>query len=226
LVAAGGRPLIYALYRAIVDKCDKVAYAVPSWNNNHYTHFVEAEHRIVEALPENNFMPTAADLQPLIKGASLLSLCSPQNPTGTTFTKSELEAICDMVLEENKSRTANEKKLYVMYDQMYWHLTYGEIRHYNPVSLRPEMREYTIFIDAISKVFAATGVRVGWTFGPANIIDKMKSIMGHLGAWSPMAEQKATAKFLYNTKAIDQYLLHFKSEVATVCNAFTMVCRT
>lgn len=215
LVAAGGRPLIYALYRAIVDKGDKVAYAVPSWNNNHYTHFVEAEHRIVEALPENNFMPTAADLQPLIKGASLLSLCSPQNPTGTTFTKSELEAICDMVLEENKSRTANEKKLYVMYDQMYWHLTYGEIRHYNPVSLRPEMREYTIFIDAISKVFAATGVRVGWAFGPANIIDKMKSIMGHLGAWSPMAEQKATAKFLYNTKAIDQYLLHFKSEVAT-----------
>lgn len=215
LVAAGGRPLIYALYRAIVDKGDKVAYAVPSWNNNHYTHFVEAEHRIVEALPENNFMPAAADLQPLIKGASLLSLCSPQNPTGTTFTKSELEAICDMVLEENKSRTANEKKLYVMYDQMYWHLTYGEIRHYNPVSLRPEMREYTIFIDAISKVFAATGVRVGWAFGPANIIDKMKSIMGHLGAWSPMAEQKATAKFLYNTKAIDQYLLHFKSEVAT-----------
>jgi len=213
LVAAGGRPLIYALYRAIVDKGDKVVYAVPSWNNNHYTHFVEAEHRVVEARPENNFMPTAADLQPHLKGATLLSLCSPQNPTGTTFTKSELEAICDMVLEENKTRTGNEKKLYVMYDQMYWHLTYGVIKHYNPVSLRPDMREYTIFIDAISKVFAATGVRVGWAFGPANIIDKMKSIMGHIGAWSPMAEQKATAKFLYDTKAIDAYLLHFKNEV-------------
>ena len=213
LVAAGGRPLIYALYRAIVDKGDKVVYAVPSWNNNHYTHFVEAEHRVVEARPENNFMPTAADLQPHLKGATLLSLCSPQNPTGTTFTKSELEAICDMVLEENKTRTGNEKKLYVMYDQMYWHLTYGVIKHYNPVSLRPDMREYTIFIDAISKVFAATGVRVGWAFGPANIIDKMKSIMGHIGAWSPMAEQKATAKFLYDTKAIDAYLLNFKNEV-------------
>jgi len=213
LVAAGGRPLIYALYRAIVDKGDKVVYAVPSWNNNHYTHFVEAEHRVVEARPENNFMPTAADLQPHLKGATLLSLCSPQNPTGTTFTKSELEAICDMVLEENKTRTGNEKKLYVMYDQMYWHLTYGVIKHYNPVSLRPDMREYTIFIDAISKVFAATGIRVGWAFGPANIIDKMKSIMGHIGAWSPMAEQKATAKFLYDTKAIDAYLLHFKNEV-------------
>ena len=55
-----------------------------------------------------------------------------------------------------------------MYDQMYWHLTYGDIQHYNPVSLRPEMRSYTIFIDAISKVFAATGVRVGWSLGPAD----------------------------------------------------------
>src|SRR4051812_28764426 len=43
LVAAGGRPLIYAVFRAIVDKGDKVIYAVPSWNNNHYTHFLEAE---------------------------------------------------------------------------------------------------------------------------------------------------------------------------------------
>src|SRR5690349_13883111 len=60
LVAAGGRPLIYALYRAICDKGDKVIYAVPSWNNNHYTHFVGAEHTVVEAKAENNFMPTVA----------------------------------------------------------------------------------------------------------------------------------------------------------------------
>ena len=72
-----------------------------------------------------------------------------------------------MVLEENASGVPSEKKLYLMYDQMYWHLTYGDIKHYNPVSLRPAMREYTIYIDAISKVFAATGVRVGWAFGPA-----------------------------------------------------------
>ncbi|MDB5197229.1 MAG: aminotransferase, partial [Flaviaesturariibacter sp.] len=54
LVASGGRPLIYALYRAICDKGDKIIYAVPSWNNNHYTHFVEGEHIIVEAKAENN----------------------------------------------------------------------------------------------------------------------------------------------------------------------------
>ena len=52
LIAAGGRPLIYALYRAIVDKGDKVIYAVPSWNNNHYVHFVEGQHVVIEAKPE------------------------------------------------------------------------------------------------------------------------------------------------------------------------------
>lgn len=213
LVASGGRPLIYSLFRAVCDKGDKIIYAVPSWNNNHYTHFIGGEHIVIEAHAENNFMPRADAILPHIKEATLLSLCSPQNPTGTTFRKHDLEAICDMVIEENKRRGDSEKKLYVMYDQMYWHLTYGDITHYNPVSLRPAMREYTVFIDAISKVFAATGVRVGWSMGPARVIGKMKSILTHLGAWAPMAEQKAVAYYLGNREGIKRYLSHFKREI-------------
>ncbi|HVZ57592.1 MAG TPA: aminotransferase class I/II-fold pyridoxal phosphate-dependent enzyme [Chitinophagaceae bacterium] len=212
LVASGGRPLIYSLFRAICDKGDKVIYAVPSWNNNHYTHFVGGDHIVIEATAANNFMPTAQAIRPHIREATLISLCSPQNPTGTTFRKEELEAICDLVLEENARRGEQEKKLYVMYDQMYWHLTYGAIRHYNPVSLRPAMREYTIFIDAISKVFAATGVRVGWSLGPSAVISKMKAILTHVGAWAPMAEQKAVAYYLtHYRQEITQFLTRFKA---------------
>jgi aspartate aminotransferase len=214
LVSSGGRPLIYAAFRAVCDKGDKVIYPVPSWNNNHYTHFTDGEHVVIEATAENNFMPRAEDIRPHVKNAALISLCSPQNPTGTTFKKEELEAICDLVLEENKRRSDTEKKLFLMYDQMYWQLTYGTIKHYDPVSLRPAMRDYTIYIDAISKVFAATGVRVGWSMGPAAVISKMKSILGHVGAWAPMAEQKAVAKFLANKDEIDKYLAHFKNELA------------
>jgi aspartate aminotransferase len=124
-----------------------------------------------------------------------------------------LEKICALVVEENKRRTDDQKKLYVMYDQMYWHLTYGDTKHYDPVSLNPEMREYTVYIDAISKVFASTGVRVGWSLGPKLILDKMKAILSHVGAWAPMAEQKAVAKFLYQTEAVDSFLAHFKQEL-------------
>lgn len=213
LVAAGGRPLIYTTFKTLVDKGDKVIYPVPSWNNNHYIHMTDGEHCMIETKPENNFMPLAEDIAPHIKGATLLCICTPQNPTGTTLPKSELEKICQMVLDENKSRTDYEKKLYIMFDQMYWTLTYGDTEHFNPVTFHPEMKQYTIFIDGISKVFAATGVRVGWALAPANIIAKMKAILSHLGAWSPMAEQKATAKYLTQDDKIAQYLTHFKAEI-------------
>ena len=213
LIAAGGRPLIYALYRAVVDKGDKVIYPAPSWNNNHYVHFTEGEHVMLEAKKENNFMLTADQIAPHLKGATLLSLCSPLNPTGTTFGKEELSAICKLVIEENKSRVDGVKKLYLMYDQIYWTLTFGDTVHYNPVTLNPAMKDYTIFIDGISKTFAATGVRVGWAMGPAEVLAKMRSINSHLGAWSPMAEQKAVARFLGKTEAIDKYFVHFKAEI-------------
>jgi len=213
LVASGGRPLIYAVFRAVCDKGDKVIYAVPSWNNNHYSHFIGAQHVVIEATPETKFMPSVEAICPNIKGATLISLCSPQNPTGTTMSREALEAICDMIIEENASRGENEKKLYLLYDQMYWHLTYGNTRHYDPVSLKPEMKPYTIYIDAISKVFAATGVRVGWAMGPQNILSKMKAILTHIGAWAPMAEQKAVAQYLKMDESIDRFLNNFRSEV-------------
>lgn len=213
-VASGGRPLIYALFKVIVDKGDKVVYGVPSWNNNHYVHLTEGQHCEVSCLPENDFMPTVEDLKPHIKGASLICLCTPQNPTGTTLGKNALAEICELILEENASRGPEEKKLYLMFDQMYWTLTYGETVHYNPLTLNPAMKPYTIFIDGISKVFSATGVRVGWALGPEHVIAKMKAILSHLGAWAPMAEQHAVAKYLPMKEAIGNYLTQFKSEIA------------
>lgn len=214
LISAGGRPLIYATYRAIVDRGERVIYATPSWNNNHYTHFVEGEHVVVEATPEDNFMPTAASLRPLVKGASLLALCSPLNPTGTTFSREQLSDILDLVLEENASREPDEKKLYLLFDQIYWQLTFGDTVHYSPVGLRPELREYTVYIDGMSKAFASTGVRVGWALGPAAVIAKMKAILSHIGAWSPMPEQKAASRYLLQTEPVTRFLSDFRGQLS------------
>lgn len=213
LISGGARPLIYAVYQTLLDPQDKVLFPVPSWNNNHYTHLSRGQQIFVETTPENKFMPTAAELKPFISDASLLAVCSPLNPTGTTFTEQGLKEICEMVLEENRKRGASRKPLYLLYDQIYWTLTFGDTQHVDPVTLCPDMKNYTIYIDGISKSFAATGVRVGWAFGPQKIIDKMKSILSHVGAWSPKAEQVATAKYLKDDKAIDTYLTSFKDEV-------------
>jgi aspartate aminotransferase len=214
VIAGGARPVIYAIFRALVDQGDTVVFPVPSWNNNHYTYLNNAEAILIETKPEHKFMPTAADLKPHISKANLIALCSPLNPTGTTFSKKDLEEICDLILVENTKRNAEGKKpLYLMYDQIYWALTFGETKHYNPVTLRPEMKNYTVFVDGISKSLAATGVRVGWSMGPKKIIDKMKSILTHIGAWAPKAEQLASAVYLDDLKGYDQFLGEIKTKI-------------
>jgi aspartate aminotransferase len=205
LVTSGSRPGIYATYKALVDPGDRVLYPAPSWNNNHYCHLVGAEGVAVVCPPEDDFLPTRASLEPLVRGARMIALNSPLNPTGTAFTPEALEGICDLVLAENARRGPGERPLFVMYDQVYWTLTFGDTRHVNPVSLRPQMEPYTVFIDGISKAFAATGVRVGWTVAPADVTARMAAILGHVGAWAPRAEQVATARLLRDPGAISRY---------------------
>jgi len=213
LISGGSRPLIYSTYLAVVDPGDKVVFPAPSWNNNHYCDLLKAEGIMVQTRAENNFMPTADELRSHVKGAALLALCSPLNPTGTMFGKKDLEEICDLVIAENKSRAAGEKPLYFLYDQIYSQLTFGDNQHFDPVTLRPELKDYVIFIDGASKCFAATGVRVGWGFGPAGVINNMKAIVGHMGAWAPKAEQVAMAKYIMDEAAVNSYLDALKARV-------------
>lgn len=220
LIAGGARPLIYSIFKALVDAGDKVIFAVPSWNNNHYSYLNFTESIVIEATPEHNFMPRASDIAPFIKEASLVALCSPQNPTGTIFTKEGLSEICDVIITENKRRGPDEKPVYLMYDQIYWALTFGDNKHYNPVSLNPEMKPYTVFVDGISKSLSATGVRVGWSMGPKLIIDKMKAILTHVGAWAPKAEQVATAKYLADLKLYDAFIVEQKKQIIARLDGF------
>ncbi len=213
LIASGSRPLIYALYQTILDPGDMVVFPVPSWNNNHYTHLSRGKAVFLDTSPDNNFMPTHLDFKSYIENASLISLCSPLNPTGTIFSRSNLEKICELILEENIKRKDFKKPLYLLFDQVYWMLTYNDNMHFDPVNLYPEMKNYTIYIDGISKSLAATGLRVGWATGPQKIIDKMKNILGHIGAWAPKPEQIATAQFLMDDGLVDEYLSHFKQEI-------------
>ncbi len=206
LIAAGARPIIYGTYRAVVDPGDRVVYPVPSWNNNHYVHMLGAVGVPVPCDRETRFLPSRAALQPFIAGARLLCINSPLNPSGTAIAHDAMREICEMVLDENRARTTRgERPLYLMYDHIYWMLCYGETAHVTPPGIDPEMARYTIFVDGISKGFAATGVRVGWAVGPADVVDRMSAILGHVGAWAPRAEQVATAKFLADTGAIRAY---------------------
>ncbi len=214
LVASGARPLIYASFRALVDRGDTVVYPAPSWNNNHYITMVGARPAPVICRPEQRFMPSPEALLDSLPRARLLCLNSPLNPTGTVIQKSALEGICDAILAENHRREqTGERPVYLLYDHIYWMLCFGDSRHYTPVSVRPQMARYTVFVDGISKAFAATGLRVGWALGPVDVIGRMTAALGHFGSWAPRPEQLGVAALLDNPEAIRAYHKTFKANI-------------
>jgi aspartate aminotransferase len=161
--------------------------------------------------PEKRFLPTREDLLPVLPGARLICLNSPLNPSGTAFTREALLGICEAVLEENEARTRRgERPLFLLYDHIYWMLCFGDVVHVTPPELLPEMARYTLFVDGISKGFAATGLRVGWGVGPVDVISRMSAVLGHVGAWAPRAEQIATVTLLDDPAAIREYQDGFK----------------
>ena len=205
IVTAGSRPGIYATYRTLLDPGDRVVYPTPSWNNNHYVHLTAAEGVPVACDAASKFLPTRASLADAVRGARLLALCSPQNPSGTMFTAESLRAICELVVEENERRGAGARPLYLMYDQVYWTLTFGATEHVHPIGVCPEVAPYAVYIDGISKAFAATCVRVGWIVAPPDVAGPMSGLLGHVGAWAPKAEQSATASLLADAEAVAAY---------------------
>ncbi len=215
IVGSGARPPIYATFALVVEPGDKVLFCAPSWNNHHYLHINGAQPVKVHCGPETDFLPTRELLEGQLDGVTLICLNSPLNPTGTVFEEDQLAGICDLVLEENARReAAGERPVMVMYDQVYWMLTFGEARHVTPPGLRPAMAKYTIFVDAISKAFAATGLRVGWAVIPAPFELPFKALIGHMGAWAPKPEQLATAKLLQDPGAVSEYMGTFKQDLA------------
>jgi aspartate aminotransferase len=213
VVSSGSRPGIYATYRGLVDPGDRVVYPTPSWNNPYYVQLVDGVGVPVPVDAASRFMPTRATLEHAVRGARLLVLCSPQNPAGTAFTEESLGGICDLVLEENARRGESERPLYVMYDQVYWTLTFGGVRHVHPVQVRPAMAPYTVYVDGASKSLAATGIRVGWIVAPPDLAAPMSTLISHMGAWAPKAEQGAVAAFLDDVPAFGAYRADMVSRV-------------
>ncbi|MBI2378804.1 MAG: pyridoxal phosphate-dependent aminotransferase [Deltaproteobacteria bacterium] len=214
LLGGGARPMIAASYMCLVSPGERVVYSLPSWNNNHYSTIVGANQVELPTTEATGFFPRVEDIEPHLEGARLICLNTPQNPTGTVMKPAELERLCREIVRENERRLSKGKPVcYLLFDQVYWMLTFGDARHATPVNLVPEMARYTIFVDAISKSFAATGLRVGWGVGPSDVIERMAALLTHLGAWAPHPEQVATAALLRDKPALDAYHHHMSKGV-------------
>jgi aspartate aminotransferase len=195
-------PALFAAYQLTIEPGDRVVFTVPSWNNDSYCELAGATPVPIQCGSDTAFLPTAAMLAPVLPGARLLVLNSPLNPTGTAFDAATLGAICDAVVAENARRSPEAPPVYLLYDQVYWMLTFGGLSHVVPQVLCPEVAPYTILVDGISKVFAATGLRVGWMCPPPSLTAQFSAFLGHVGAWAPRPAQVATAGMLADQEAV------------------------
>jgi len=212
VVCSGARPVLYGTWRLFTNPGDKTVSFLPAWNVGYYAHLNQTDHHFIRTSPQNNFFPTVEQVKEALPGTRLMVLNSPLNPTGTVIDPEVLRGIATALVEENKRR-GEDPPCMLLYDQVYWMLDTPAHPHASPVQLVPECAPYVIHIDAISKAFAATGLRVGWAVMPPYIQPKMKALIGHMGAWAARPEQKATAWLLNNPDAITAYHQTMKAAV-------------
>jgi aspartate aminotransferase len=169
IVSNGAKHSLHNALAAIVGPGDEVIIPTPYWVS--YSDLVQmtgASYKLVSTTQENGFKITPAQLRSAISPRSrLLMLNSPSNPTGTVYTRQELEALADVILDSH---------LAVMSDEIYERLVYGEAQATCFATLRPGLAERTITISGVSKSYAMTGWRLGWAVGPAHVIKAMGNI--------------------------------------------------
>ena len=190
IVTVGGSEAIDIAMRAMLDPGDEVLIPQPSYVS-YLPCAVLANGKpvIIELKAENEFRLTREELEAAITPKTkLLVLPFPNNPTGAVMRREDLEAIAEVVEQHD---------LFVLSDEIYSELTYGEESHVSIASL-PGMKERTITINGFSKSHAMTGWRLGYACGPRLILDQMLKIHQFAIMCAPTTSQYAAVDALKN----------------------------
>ncbi|MDR2762975.1 MAG: pyridoxal phosphate-dependent aminotransferase [Planctomycetaceae bacterium] len=166
VVSNGAKHSIHNIFFTTINPNDEVIIPAPYWVS--YAELVKLSGGIPVIIPteeSNNFKMTPEQLEKNITPKTkMLLLCSPSNPTGVMYNRNELEAIAEIVIKKN---------LFVLADEIYDKLVYGNNKFVSFPTLHDKLQERTIIVNGVSKTYAMTGWRIGWTFSPVNIAKKM-----------------------------------------------------
>lgn len=183
IVGTGGKQGVCNTILALVNPGDEVIIPAPYWVS--YPQMVKlagGEPVIVSAGIEQDFKVTADQLKAAITSKTkLIILCSPSNPTGSVYTKEELEALAKIVLEHND--------LFVLSDEIYEHINY--IGCHASIAACEGMKERTIICNGVSKAYAMTGWRLGWVAAPEWIIKGLNKLQGQYTSGTSSVSQIA-----------------------------------
>jgi aspartate/methionine/tyrosine aminotransferase len=172
LVTNGGKHALYEAFTTLLDPGDEVLLPSPYWVT--YPEAISltgAEPVIVETDQSTGFRATVEQLEAATTDRTkLLVFVSPSNPTGAVYPREEVEAI---------GRWATDRGLWVVTDEIYEHLVYGDAEFTSMPVVAPELADHCVVVNGVAKTYAMTGWRVGWLIGPPDVVKAASNLQSH-----------------------------------------------
>lgn len=219
LVSPGAKASIVFILMAVCDAGDQVIVPSPYWVS--YPDQVDIAGGItllLETTEADNYKINPVALKKLISenaNVKALMLNNPNNPTGAIYTKEELMQIGNICLENN---------ILIIADEIYEKLVYDGAQHYAIAALKPEFQDITVIINGVSKAYAMTGWRLGYSAGPKYIIDAASSLQGHITSCTNSITQKATiAALLQDDGSIEKMRKEFEQRKVFMYNELNKI---
>jgi aspartate aminotransferase len=194
IVSTGGKHVIYNALLATLNPGDEVICVAPYWVS--YPEMVAlcgGTPVFVEAKQSTNFKLQPADLERAITPKTKwVILNSPSNPSGAAYSWAEMKALTDVFMKH--------PHVWILTDDMYEHLTYGDFKFCTPVEVEPNLYERTLTMNGVSKAYAMTGWRIGYAAGPKHLIDAMDMVQGQQTSGTSAISQWAAVEALNGTQ--------------------------
>jgi aspartate aminotransferase len=189
MVSCGGKHSLYVAFQVLFGPGDEVVVPAPYWVSYPDMLALAGAHaRIVPTREADGFKLTPAALADAITPASrAIIINSPSNPAGVAYDDAELAALAEVIAQRN---------LLVVSDDVYEMMVYGGFRAGHILHVRPELRERTLLINSVSKTYAMTGWRIGYTAGPKDVIKAMATLQGQMTSNPSAVAQAAAAEAL------------------------------
>jgi aspartate/methionine/tyrosine aminotransferase len=184
IVSSGAKQSVYNSILATVNPGDEVIIPAPYWVS--YPAMVSlagGKTVVIDTDEKTGFKINPEQLLSVITPKTkMLILCNPSNPTGSAYTKKELEVIAEIVLKNN---------FYVLVDEIYEKLVYDNFEFTSFASIDPELKKKTILVNGISKTYAMTGWRIGYTAASENVVNAINKIQSHTTSHASSISQHA-----------------------------------
>ena len=184
IVSCGAKHTIYNILQAICNPGDEIIFAAPYWVS--YTEMVklaDATPIVINTTPDQNFALTPDQIKSAVtEKTKAIIICSPSNPTGTTYSTESLQMIAELAVEH---------QFYLISDEIYEALLYDGAKHRSLASFGDAVKSLTFVVNGVSKAYSMTGWRIGYTAGPEDAIKAMSKIQSHSTSNPTSIAQKA-----------------------------------